>query len=141
MSRQNPQEVRPFNAKFAEEAEPGYAARGPGKRPVGVEAAGPVGSEASGPEVSGPAGPGSERGATGGALAKEGASAETSQDGGHVHDGGGHLHPGRDAPSLTQLLDMALAQERWEAFSRGSAIRRTGRAGLARNVCVAMGNW
>ena len=26
-------------------------------------------------------------------------------------------------------------------FTRGSAIRRAGRAGLARNVCVAMGNW
>ena len=33
------QEVCSFNVKFAEEAaEPGYAARGPGERPVGVEA-------------------------------------------------------------------------------------------------------
>jgi epoxyqueuosine reductase len=136
------QEVCPFNVKFAEEAaEPGYAARGPGERPVGVEAVGPVRAEESGPEASGPAGPGSESAAAGGALAKEGASAETSQDGGHVHYGGGHLHPGTDGPPLTDLLETALSQERWEAFSRGSAIRRAGRAGFARNVCVAMGNW
>ena len=36
---------------------------------------------------------------------------------------------------------MALDEDAWEAFSRGSAIRRAGRAGFARNVCVAMGNW
>jgi len=36
---------------------------------------------------------------------------------------------------------MALDPQAWEAFSRGSAIRRAGRAGLARNVCVALGNW
>ena len=29
----------------------------------------------------------------------------------------------------------------WEAFSRGSAIRRAGRAGFLRNVAVALGNW
>jgi hypothetical protein len=29
----------------------------------------------------------------------------------------------------------------WDAFSRGSAIRRAGRAGFARNVCVGLGNW
>jgi len=51
------------------------------------------------------------------------------------------LHPGTDAPSLVNLLRMALSEEGWEAFSRGSAIRRAGRAGFARNVCVAMGNW
>ena len=28
-----------------------------------------------------------------------------------------------------------------EAFSRGSAIRRAGRAGFLRNVAVALGNW
>ncbi|TVR51305.1 MAG: tRNA epoxyqueuosine(34) reductase QueG [Gemmatimonadales bacterium] len=97
------QEVCPFNVKFAEEAvESGYAARGPGERPVGVEA-------------SGPAGPGSESAAP--------------------------LHPGTDAPSLVDLLSMALSEEGWESFSRGSAIRRAGRAGFARNVCVALGNW
>lgn len=36
---------------------------------------------------------------------------------------------------------MALSEECWDAFSRGSAIRRAGRAGFARNVCVAVGNW
>ena len=54
---------------------------------------------------------------------------------------GAPLHPGTDAPSLVALLDMALDPEAWEAFSRGSAIRRAGRAGFARNVCIALGNW
>jgi hypothetical protein len=54
---------------------------------------------------------------------------------------GGPLHPGTDAPSLVALLEMALDPNAWEAFSRGSAIRRAGRAGFARNVCVALGNW
>jgi len=46
--------VCPFNVKFAvEAAEPGYAARGPGERPVGVEAlAGPdVSAEALSPQL------------------------------------------------------------------------------------------
>jgi hypothetical protein len=46
--------------------------------------------------------------------------------------------PGTEAPSLVELLRVALDPEVWDAFTRGSAIRR---AGLARNVCVAMGNW
>jgi len=54
---------------------------------------------------------------------------------------GSSLHPGTDAPSLVALLKMALDPEAWEAFSRGSAIRRAGRAGFARNICVALGNW
>jgi epoxyqueuosine reductase len=29
----------------------------------------------------------------------------------------------------------------WEAFSRGSPLRRGGRAGFLRNVAVALGNW
>ncbi len=147
------QEVCPFNVRFAEEAaEPGYAARGPGERPVGVEAAGPAGAggrgpEESGSEASGPAGPGSESVGTGGALAKGGASAETSRhnervrEGGRMSDGRRDPHPGTDGPSLVELLRMALSEAGWEAFSRGSAIRRAGRAGFARNVCVAMGNW
>jgi epoxyqueuosine reductase len=36
---------------------------------------------------------------------------------------------------------MTLDEAAWEAFSRGSAIRRAGRAGFARNVCVGLGNW
>jgi len=97
--------VCPFNVKFSEEAvEPGYAARGPGERPVGVEASGPVGVDLD-PSV-----------------------ADTS-------------HPGTDGPLLTELLETALSEEAWESFSRGSAIRRAGRAGMARNVSVALGNW
>jgi epoxyqueuosine reductase len=91
------QEVCPFNVRFAEEsAEPGYAARGPGDLPVGVEA-----------------------------LPGVDVSAET--------------HPGTGAPSLVSLMRMTRAD--WDAFSRGSAIRRAGYAGFKRNVAVAMGNW
>ncbi|MFW6039904.1 MAG: HEAT repeat domain-containing protein, partial [Gemmatimonadota bacterium] len=50
-------------------------------------------------------------------------------------------HPGTAAPSLIDLLETALDEEAWNDFSRGSAVRRTGRAGFARNVCVALGNW
>ncbi|HEX6971199.1 MAG TPA: HEAT repeat domain-containing protein, partial [Limnochordia bacterium] len=48
-------------------------------------------------------------------------------------------HPGTAAPSLIDLMSMDEAG--WEAFSRGSAIRRAGRAGFRRNVAVALGNW
>ncbi len=93
------QEVCPFNVGFGEGArDPGYAARGPGERPAGVEALpGEADSEAT--------------------------------------------HPGTDGPPLAELLEMALSEAGWEAFSRGSAIRRAGRGGFARNVCVAIGNW
>ena len=102
------QEACPFSIRFAEPAtEPGYAARGPGETPVGVE----VASAGDGP-------------------------LETSPG-----SAGGPLHPGTDAPSLVALLEMALDPGAWEAFSLGSAIRRAGRAGFARNVCVALGNW
>ena len=50
-------------------------------------------------------------------------------------------HPGTRAPSLVDLLNTALVPDRWEEFSRGSPIRRAGREGFARNVCVALGNW
>ena len=50
-------------------------------------------------------------------------------------------HPGTNSPRLMELLEMALDPEAWESFSRGSAIRRAGRAGFARNVCVSLGNW
>ena len=111
------QEVCPFNVKFSEPAaEPGYAARGPGERPVGVETAAEV--------------------------ALDPVSAET-QGRKDVRTGtpGSPAHPGTDGPPLTELLAMALSEEAWESFSRGSTIRRAGRAGFARNVCVAMGNW
>ncbi len=48
-------------------------------------------------------------------------------------------HPGTDGPLLTEL--MKLDEAAWEAFSRGSAIRRAGRAGFLRNVAVALGNY
>jgi epoxyqueuosine reductase len=49
--------------------------------------------------------------------------------------------PGTGAPSLIELLEVALEEAAWDAFSRGSAIRRAGRAGFARNICVGLGNW
>ncbi|HSM60774.1 MAG TPA: tRNA epoxyqueuosine(34) reductase QueG [Longimicrobiales bacterium] len=91
------QEVCPFNVRFAEVAEePGYAARGPGVLPMGVEA-----------------------------LPGEDISYET--------------HPGTRAPSLVELMRMR--REEWDGWTRGSAMRRAGYAGLKRNVAVAMGNW
>jgi hypothetical protein len=114
--------------KFAEEAaEPGYAARGPGELPVGVEAL--------------PGGSGPGRDSSGGSLPGNDVPAETFQAGGRGHGGGRSLHPGTEGPTLVELLRMALDEDAWEAFSRGSAIRRAGRAGFARNVCVALGNW
>jgi epoxyqueuosine reductase len=50
-------------------------------------------------------------------------------------------HPGTAAPSLIDLMETALDEERWERFSRASPLRRPGRMGLARNVAVALGNW
>jgi epoxyqueuosine reductase len=38
------------------------------------------------------------------------------------------------------LLETALDEAAWDSFSRGSALRRAGRAGFARNVCVGLGN-
>jgi epoxyqueuosine reductase len=48
-------------------------------------------------------------------------------------------HPGTAAPPLLDLMRMDAAA--WESFSRGSAVRRAGRAGFLRNVAVALGNW
>lgn len=39
------------------------------------------------------------------------------------------------------LFCTALSEEAWEAFPRGSALRRGRREGFARNVAVALGNW
>ena len=86
------QESCPFPTRFAEPAgEPGYAARGPGERPVGVES-----------------------------VADEHVSHETSSSREtRSTPPGSSLHPGTDAPSLVALLEMALDPEGWEAFSRG----------------------
>jgi epoxyqueuosine reductase len=48
-------------------------------------------------------------------------------------------HPGTRSPSLVELMSMD--ESGWEAFSRGSPLRRPGRAGFLRNVAVALGNW
>ncbi|HSJ10408.1 MAG TPA: HEAT repeat domain-containing protein, partial [Longimicrobiales bacterium] len=34
-----------------------------------------------------------------------------------------------------------MTYEEWDEWTRGSAIRRAGYAGLKRNVAVALGNW
>ena len=47
--------------------------------------------------------------------------------------------PGTESPSLVELMSMT--REEWDVWTRGSAIRRAGYAGLKRNVAVAMGNW
>ncbi|MEX1257803.1 MAG: tRNA epoxyqueuosine(34) reductase QueG [Gemmatimonadota bacterium] len=49
------------------------------------------------------------------------------------------LHPGTKAPGLVELMRMDEAA--WDAFTRGSAIRRAGYAGFRRNIAVALGNW
>ncbi|MDH3271014.1 MAG: tRNA epoxyqueuosine(34) reductase QueG [Gemmatimonadota bacterium] len=48
-------------------------------------------------------------------------------------------HPGTDFPELVDLMGMN--REDWDAFSRGSAIRRAGYEGFLRSVAVAIGNW
>jgi epoxyqueuosine reductase len=48
-------------------------------------------------------------------------------------------HPGTASPSLIDLMSMDASG--WEAFSRGSAVRRAGLPGFRRNVAVALGNW
>ncbi|HEX7089882.1 MAG TPA: tRNA epoxyqueuosine(34) reductase QueG [Longimicrobiales bacterium] len=62
-------------------------------------------------------------------------------------DSGRHA-PGTGAGTLTgagtelRLVDlMGMDEAAWDAFSRGSAIRRAKRAGFLRNVAVALGNW
>ncbi|HSJ15281.1 MAG TPA: tRNA epoxyqueuosine(34) reductase QueG [Longimicrobiales bacterium] len=58
-----------------------------------------------------------------------------------LEPGASRSHPGTASPSLIALLETALDESAWDPFSRGSAIRRSGRAGFARNVCVGLGNW
>jgi epoxyqueuosine reductase len=47
--------------------------------------------------------------------------------------------PGTSLPSLIALMRMTY--EEGGEWTRGSAIRRAGRAGFRRNVAVALGNW
>jgi epoxyqueuosine reductase len=47
--------------------------------------------------------------------------------------------PQTSDPTLVELI--AMDEAAWDRFSRGSAVRRSGRAGFLRNVAVALGNW
>jgi epoxyqueuosine reductase len=47
-------------------------------------------------------------------------------------------HPGTRSPSLIEL--MAMDENAWDAFSRGSALRRVSRSGFRRNTAIALGN-
>jgi len=47
--------------------------------------------------------------------------------------------PTTDGPALVDLMRMG--EEEWGAYTRGSALRRAGHAGLRRNVVIALGNW
>jgi epoxyqueuosine reductase len=58
-----------------------------------------------------------------------------------IEPGASQSHPGTASPSLIALLETALDESAWDAFSLGSPIRRAGRTGFARNVCVGLGNW
>jgi epoxyqueuosine reductase QueG len=58
-----------------------------------------------------------------------------------IEAGASRSHPCTASPSLIALLEPALDEAAWDSFSRGSPIRRCGRAGFARNVCVGLGNW
>jgi epoxyqueuosine reductase len=58
-----------------------------------------------------------------------------------LEPGASRSHPGTASPSLIALLETALDEAAWDSFSKGSAIRRAGRAGFARNACVGLGNW
>ena len=53
------------------------------------------------------------------------------------------VRKGLDGPSLVELADQLLVvdDEGFRELFRGSAIKRAKRAGLLRNVCVALGNW
>ena len=47
--------------------------------------------------------------------------------------------PTTDGPALVDLMRMS--QDEWDAYTRGSAMRRAGYSGLRRNVAIALGNW
>jgi epoxyqueuosine reductase len=48
-----------------------------------------------------------------------------------------------DGPALVELAERLLAvhDEGFTEMFRGSPVKRAKRAGLLRNVCVALGNW
>jgi len=47
--------------------------------------------------------------------------------------------PTADGPALVDLIRMG--EDEWDAYTRGSAMRRAGYGGLRRNVAIALGNW
>ncbi len=47
--------------------------------------------------------------------------------------------PTTDGPALVDLMRMG--EDEWDAYTRGSAMRRAGYSGLRRNVAIAIGNW
>lgn len=133
------QEVCPWNRRFAEvAAERGYGAREAWE------------AEWEGEDDSAETCPGAEAG-PGDADAAD-VSAETPDD---IHgtaagppakaaasdddDRSGALIPTTDGPSLLALVRMS--EDEWDAYTRGSAMRRAGYGGLRRNVAIALGNW
>ena len=72
----------------------------------------------------------------------EDVSAETSGGAGAGDDDAPRppaLIPTTDGPALVDLMRMG--EDEWNAYTRGSAMRRAGYAGLRRNVAIAIGNW
>ncbi|GMV03909.1 MAG: tRNA epoxyqueuosine(34) reductase QueG [Gemmatimonadota bacterium] len=65
----------------------------------------------------------------------EGVSAETSWGEDPLTEA---VIPTTDGPALVDLMRMG--QDEWDAYTRGSALRRAGYAGFLRNVAVALGN-
>jgi epoxyqueuosine reductase len=47
--------------------------------------------------------------------------------------------PTTDGPPLVDLMRMS--EDEWDAYTRGSAMRRAGYSGLRRNVAMALGSW
>ncbi|MCG6958088.1 MAG: HEAT repeat domain-containing protein, partial [Gemmatimonadetes bacterium] len=69
-------------------------------------------------------------------------SAETSDDGTSLEDAAAPTEaviPTTDGPALVDLMRMS--EDEWDAYTRGSAVRRAGYSGLRRNVAIALGNW
>jgi len=69
-------------------------------------------------------------------------SAETSDGGTSREDDDGPtaaVIPTTDGPALVDLMRMS--EDEWDAYTRGSAMRRAGYAGLRRNVAIVLGNW
>jgi hypothetical protein len=68
-------------------------------------------------------------------------SAETSDGGISPEDDDGPTEaviPTTDGPALVDLMRMS--EDEWDAYTRGSAMRRAGYSGLRRNVAIALGN-